>query len=80
MERMHFSSAAEAIARLEELREQRAEAQRVDAAKLEELKRAVRAAGEVTINGQPLNRSVIITASGLARRTVYKILSPLDHE
>ena len=73
----HFDTAAEAIARLEQLREERAEIERADAAKLAELKEAVRAAGEVTVNGHPLNRTLIIQASGLARGTVYKILERL---
>lgn len=76
----HYNSAAEAIAHLEQLREERAEIQRADNAKLTELKDAVRTAGEVTVNGYPLNRTLIIQASGLSRGTVYKILSPLVDE
>lgn len=71
---MKFRDAGEAISRLEQLREERAEIQRADAEKMDEMKEAVRAAAEVTINGKPLTRDVIINASGLARATVYKFL------
>ncbi len=76
---MEFANAGEAITRLEQLRDERAEIQRADQEKMEEIKEAVRAAGEVTIGGKPLTREVIINASGLARATVYKIL-PTDHD
>ncbi|QGK69605.1 hypothetical protein GIY23_08815 [Allosaccharopolyspora coralli] len=75
-----FDSESEALARLDELREQRAAAKRAAASILEELKAALRAAGALRIDGVAINRSVLIEHSGLSRRTAYQILDALEPE
>lgn len=75
-----FETEAEVFAYLDELRQRRAEAQRVEAEILDQIKSAVRQAGALRIGGEPINRSKLIEHSGLSRRTAYKILDALPSD
>lgn len=50
-----FETEAEVFAYLDELRQRRAEAQRVEAEILDQIKSAVRQAGALRIGGEPIN-------------------------
>lgn len=70
-----FATEDDAVARLEELARQRAGAAEAEQAALAEIKAVLVAAGE-----QPFDRSRLISASGLSRRTAYLVLSPKPPE
>jgi hypothetical protein len=71
-----YGSEAEVLARLDELRAQRAEHQTAAKAALNEIKDVLRIAGGMRFGGQPINRSLLIKRSGLSRRTAYQVLPP----
>lgn len=66
-----FATEDDAVAHLEALARQRAQAAESERTALAEVKAALVAAGE-----QPFDRSRLIKASGLSRRTAYLVLSP----
>lgn len=66
-----FATEADALARLDELARQRADAQQAAQAVLDEIKAVLAVAG-----AQPFDRSRLIEHSGLSRRTAYRVLPP----
>lgn len=66
-----FGSEAEALARLDELREARTDAHAVERQIFDEIKDVLTVAG-----AQPFDRSKLIEHSGVSRRTAYQVLPP----
>lgn len=72
-----FNTEADALAHLDELRGKRAEAKQAEAALLDDILDALRAAGAMRIDGEPIDRTVLIEHSGVSRKTAYRVLDPL---
>lgn len=72
-----FDTEAEVLARLDKLRRKRAEAKRTEAAILADILNVMRIAGSMRINGEPIDRSVLIEHSGVSRKTAYRAFDPL---
>lgn len=72
-----FNTEADVLARLDELRDKRAEAKRAEAAILADILDVLRVAGAMRIDGEPIDRSVLIEHSGVSRKTAYLALDPL---
>lgn len=67
-----FPTEAHALARLDELNDQRQQAKAAEQAAMDAIKDTLRVAG-----GQPFDRTRLIEHSGLSRRTAYRVLPPL---
>jgi hypothetical protein len=71
------TSEVEVLDRITQLARRRTEALTAADETTAELHEAVREAGSLVIQGEPVNRSQIIQASGLSRRTAYTLFDPM---